>query len=204
MTKSRVRKLGSHCTTKTYHNRYMFAVPGLPIFLTRDLVTLNNILSISHRPRPLAVGAQTKCRKHGLSSRSTLYWNTNESFGSFWSNEPKWAFDPQLSRFFLINFIWGGSLLLHYWQRGFPWYLSNEYLLLRLLITCLLLLLNWLLISLLYLTTSAALWLIIIATDLALILVLWMLAKCLFTKSKKFSFGLVRNYCRDELLYNHE
>ena len=28
----------------------------LPIFLTRDLVTSNNTLSISHSPRPLAAG----------------------------------------------------------------------------------------------------------------------------------------------------
>ena len=82
------------------------------------------------------------------------------------------------------------GLLLHYWQRGFPWYLSNEYLLLRLLITwLLLLLLNRLtLISLLDLATTATLRLIIIATNLALILVLWMLAKCLYTKSKQKSF----------------
>ena len=163
-------------------------MPGLPNFLTRDLVTLGNIDITQFACA--GCRAHTKCRKPGISPKYILYWNTNESFGSFWSNEPKWVFDPQLSRFFLINFIWGGSLLLHYWQRGFPWYLSNEYLLLRLLITCLLLLLNRLLISLLYLTTSAALWLIIITTDLALILVLWMLAKCLYTKSKNCTVGL--------------
>ena len=36
--------------------RYIFVVQGLPNFLTRDLVTLNNTLSISHSPRPLAAG----------------------------------------------------------------------------------------------------------------------------------------------------
>ena len=35
------------------YNRYIFAVPGLPNFLTRDLLTLNNTPSISHIPRPL-------------------------------------------------------------------------------------------------------------------------------------------------------
>ena len=38
------------------YNRYIFAVPGIPNFLTRDFVTLNNTLSISHSPRPLAAG----------------------------------------------------------------------------------------------------------------------------------------------------
>ena len=33
----------------------MLAVPGLP-FLTRDLVTLNNTLSILHIPCPLVAG----------------------------------------------------------------------------------------------------------------------------------------------------
>ena len=32
------------------YNRYIFAVPGLPNFLTRDLVTPNNTLSIVHSP----------------------------------------------------------------------------------------------------------------------------------------------------------
>ena len=100
------------------------------------------------------------------------------------------SFDPQLSLSWSASF--GGSLFLHYWQRGFPWYLSNEYLLLRLLVTCLLLLLlllNRLLISLLNLATGATLRLVIITTDLALILVLWMLAECLFTKSNRRSVG---------------
>ena len=42
-TKSILRKFGSPCTV-----RYIFAIPGLPIFMTFDLVTLNSTLSISH------------------------------------------------------------------------------------------------------------------------------------------------------------
>ena len=37
-------------------NRYIFAVLGLPNFLTSNLVTLNNTLQISHSLRPLATG----------------------------------------------------------------------------------------------------------------------------------------------------
>jgi len=37
-------------------NRYIFVVQGLPNFLTRDLITLNNTLSISYSQRPLAAG----------------------------------------------------------------------------------------------------------------------------------------------------
>ena len=36
------------------YNRYIFAVPGLPSFLTRDFVTLNNTLSLSKSTRLLA------------------------------------------------------------------------------------------------------------------------------------------------------
>ena len=36
--------------------RLIFFGQGLPNFSTRDLATLNNTLSISHNPRPLAVG----------------------------------------------------------------------------------------------------------------------------------------------------
>ena len=32
------------------YSRHIFAVPGLPIFLTRDFETLNITLSISHNP----------------------------------------------------------------------------------------------------------------------------------------------------------
>ena len=61
VAKSRVKKLGSRRKyTNIFfdlsNNRYIFALPGLPNFLTRYLVTLNNILSISHSPRPLAAG----------------------------------------------------------------------------------------------------------------------------------------------------
>ena len=42
--------------SKTPSYRYIFVVQGLPSFLTRDLATLNNTLSILHRPRPLAAG----------------------------------------------------------------------------------------------------------------------------------------------------
>ena len=37
-------------------NRYIFAVPGLPNLLIRDLVTLENTISISHSLRPLTAG----------------------------------------------------------------------------------------------------------------------------------------------------
>ena len=52
-------KLEDSSTTKIYqllgfnYNWYIFAVPGLSNFLTRDLVTLNYTLSISHSPHPL-------------------------------------------------------------------------------------------------------------------------------------------------------
>ena len=39
-----------------FNNRYIFAVPGRPNFLTRDLVTLNYTLSTPYSPRPLATG----------------------------------------------------------------------------------------------------------------------------------------------------
>ena len=38
------------------YNWYIFVSQELPNFLSRDLVTLNNTLSISHSPRPLAAG----------------------------------------------------------------------------------------------------------------------------------------------------
>ena len=68
VTKSRVRKLGSSCTTKInryvclfdfYYNRYIFAVPavpGLSNLLTSDEVTLNNTQAKSYSPRPLTAG----------------------------------------------------------------------------------------------------------------------------------------------------
>ena len=36
---------------------YIFVVQGLPNFLTRNIVTLNNTPLISHSPRPLAAGS---------------------------------------------------------------------------------------------------------------------------------------------------
>ena len=39
-----------------YYNQFISVVPGLPNFLTRDLLTLNNSLSIPHSPRPLTTG----------------------------------------------------------------------------------------------------------------------------------------------------
>ena len=50
--KSRVRTLGSSWMTKSVYFRRARTFQ----FLTRDLITLNSILSISHRPRPLAPG----------------------------------------------------------------------------------------------------------------------------------------------------
>ena len=50
VTKSPAEKLGFRFA----YNRYIFVVQGLPNFLTRELVALNNTLSISQRPRPLA------------------------------------------------------------------------------------------------------------------------------------------------------
>ena len=38
------------------YNQYIFAVPGRPNFLTCDLVTPNNALSMLHSPCPLATG----------------------------------------------------------------------------------------------------------------------------------------------------
>ena len=39
-----------------YYNQYIFVMPGFFNFLTLALLTLNNTLSISHSPRPLAAG----------------------------------------------------------------------------------------------------------------------------------------------------
>ena len=39
-----------------HYNRYLFVVQGHPNVLTSDLVALNNTLSISHSPHPLAAG----------------------------------------------------------------------------------------------------------------------------------------------------
>ena len=60
LTKSRVKKCEVLVRRKyTDYNpscRYTFIVQGHPNFPTRDLVTPNNTLSISHSPRPLAAG----------------------------------------------------------------------------------------------------------------------------------------------------
>ena len=50
------KKIGYPCTTKNQSYRYIFLAQGLPNFLTRDRVTLNNTLSKSNTPQPLAAG----------------------------------------------------------------------------------------------------------------------------------------------------
>ena len=72
VTKSCARKLTRSGAAEIYrllvfldfnYNRYIFAVPGLPSFLTRDLVTLD--IDITQSPST-GCRTHTKCRKHGI------------------------------------------------------------------------------------------------------------------------------------------
>ena len=60
------------------YNRYIFAVPGLPNFLTSDLVTLNNNLSISHSPPLLAAGSirNAENREYLLAQNQGARWTS--------------------------------------------------------------------------------------------------------------------------------
>ena len=55
VAQSRVRKYGRPCTTEIYRLG-LLNFPGCPKFQTGDSETLNDTLSISHNPRPLAAG----------------------------------------------------------------------------------------------------------------------------------------------------